>query len=1103
MAEGQIVTPDFISDDEMLGLEQSSSPDFISDDEMLQLETAGPQLSPKAQAAEESFLGRLSGGVLRGTGYLGDFAQTIADYSPFNIFNPVTQARKQLGAPGLGDYTRMGITELTKAVGGPEDALEIGKNSWAGTIGEMIPSLLGGPANALKEAGKKGVLPVLKSVGKAGAEALGLGTTTYGGGEAAEALGVPREYGELAGGIFGAIAPTAVKKVAKSTVKTAEQRLTGFDPSKPGRLAGAIDSEGNLIKGAITNDDIIAEQMGKRDIAYKQLEETGVLDEIIGVTDNAESVSIKLAQANGSAGERIGVITDTLADIEKNNKGLVGSTTLSLKNARAFVQRLKSSPGNESLINTLESQLDDFESRFPSEGKASIKDLDNARQTWGEKTKSTYDPHKSAEDRLKDTFNNLVYGELRDALDSRAKSLGTYVGQPQIADDLIKANKVFSATKNFTNTAFLASQKGLAKQVAGDIIGPRFARAALYGGLASAGGPVGQAAVLADIARVAATDVFPAQTRALAKGGAKVADLFDIFSRPKAAPIAASKALELDAPATRMGQTKQLDDLRYRSRIHADLAMADKQIGYTGPIKGNPYGSPVITNAAGNPIHAPLLDDMKLRHDVMRADAAHAQKQLDYVAITPEGSSTTYPIFTPRAERTGGIINESTLPIFERPSVNTPASSPWEPRIKPGTAYEPFERGIINPNAKITKPSSRDLTLEEQDMFRRAQGKVTLPPTKQKAASPQLPLEKQPEVKPAESSAQKLKNKIDPTEFDDPLISDKSFAEESYFGVTKRKKWDDKVGSGEFGGYDYDLSGKGGTGVKATSERAKLLEWIATDRENGRIFSDKQMMAIEKAEKSTEGLAFKGKKVFKADSKATQEFADEIGRIEFKRDEVDRLAAAFKSPTRVNGVDISPHKVPDPPEGWVKYMDEAPLPNESGRISKGAAASLAGTGLGYAYTTRPKEKGMENIRPKDMVTAEDLRDAVIYQESRGNARAVSPKGATGLMQIMPETGREIAKELGIKKYDLKDPETNKRFGEYYLDKMLKIFKDPKLALAGYNAGPGNVRKWMKQYGTSSWDVISAHLEERGSFLETVKYVPSVLAKHQSLKKENA
>lgn len=79
--------------------------------------------------------------------------------------------------------------------------------------------------------------------------------------------------------------------------------------------------------------------------------------------------------------------------------------------------------------------------------------------------------------------------------------------------------------------------------------------------------------------------------------------------------------------------------------------------------------------------------------------------------------------------------------------------------------------------------------------------------------------------------------------------------------------------------------------------------------------------------------------------------------------------------------------------------------------------------------------------------------AMINQESAGNAGAVSPKGAQGLMQLMPAT----AQELGVK--NILDPRENIRGGTQYIAKMLKQFGgDRSKALAAYNAGPGAVTK---------------------------------------------
>ena len=91
---------------------------------------------------------------------------------------------------------------------------------------------------------------------------------------------------------------------------------------------------------------------------------------------------------------------------------------------------------------------------------------------------------------------------------------------------------------------------------------------------------------------------------------------------------------------------------------------------------------------------------------------------------------------------------------------------------------------------------------------------------------------------------------------------------------------------------------------------------------------------------------------------------------------------------------------------------------------------------------------------------------LIYVESSFNVFAKSSAGAIGLMQVLPNTGRMIAARTGTLLKNISDlykPHINIKFGVWYIQKLLKQFNDPLLAITAYNYGPGNVRKFQRIY----------------------------------------
>lgn len=114
------------------------------------------------------------------------------------------------------------------------------------------------------------------------------------------------------------------------------------------------------------------------------------------------------------------------------------------------------------------------------------------------------------------------------------------------------------------------------------------------------------------------------------------------------------------------------------------------------------------------------------------------------------------------------------------------------------------------------------------------------------------------------------------------------------------------------------------------------------------------------------------------------------------------------------------------------------------------------------YPVRWEEEIRENAEENGLDP--HLVMGLILQESYYNPEAKSRVGATGLMQIMPPTGKEIAGRLRIPfgEKRLENPEVNIRLGTYYLRSLINTFDgNVYLAIASYNGGQGNVARWRR------------------------------------------
>ncbi|GFM35461.1 hypothetical protein DSM19430T_01450 [Desulfovibrio psychrotolerans] len=174
------------------------------------------------------------------------------------------------------------------------------------------------------------------------------------------------------------------------------------------------------------------------------------------------------------------------------------------------------------------------------------------------------------------------------------------------------------------------------------------------------------------------------------------------------------------------------------------------------------------------------------------------------------------------------------------------------------------------------------------------------------------------------------------------------------------------------------------------------------------------------------------------------------------------------------------YTTPKPPDGFVLRPQKQDSNNAgtSRKTSSGAYSGTSRTDKTAKAARSQKKQQIDRIAEvfgrRHRVDPKLVR-AVIQVESSYNHKSVSRAGAQGLMQIMPATGKDLGLQNPF------DPIENVEAGVRYLRMMLDRFKDVRLALAAYNAGPAAVEK----YGTIP------------PYAETRDYVTKVLAHYRT------
>lgn len=162
---------------------------------------------------------------------------------------------------------------------------------------------------------------------------------------------------------------------------------------------------------------------------------------------------------------------------------------------------------------------------------------------------------------------------------------------------------------------------------------------------------------------------------------------------------------------------------------------------------------------------------------------------------------------------------------------------------------------------------------------------------------------------------------------------------------------------------------------------------------------------------------------------------------------------------------------------FLKRLGQTALDDKSRYMAALLAARLGFTGTSASIAREAGIAGQMLVaqgwpiayHPPAAILDPAIALGIIRQESNFDSNAISGAGAIGLMQLMPSTARYVSRKYDLPDDDLFNPQQNMQLGATYLARQIAHFGAcVPLAIAAYNAGPGNVANWLAEYGQPGW-----------------------------------